>query len=185
MNIVNIIYYKHKQNVMPKHSLLALLLGLLFLQRLPAQTPIPTPANPRTELPLPVSAGTPVTPPTELLLLSSDVPSNVLCPRVLSSILDNYLRIGLDSNLALHQRNFDLQRSLLDLKRARAQFYPQADFNSQYTLADGGRTQSIPVGNLLNSVYSTLNQLTGSNKFPQVANQSVQFLPNNFQDSKM
>jgi outer membrane protein TolC len=102
-----------------------------------------------------------------------------------SSILDNYLRIGLDSNLALHQRNFDLQRSLLDLKRARAQFYPQAGFSSQYTLADGGRTQSIPVGDLLNGVYSTLNQLTGTNKFPQVANQSVQFLPNNFQDTKM
>ena len=139
---------------MPKHSLLALLLGLLFLQRLPAQTPAwPQPAAQTT------------------------IPA--------SSILDNYLRIGLDSNLALHQRNFDLQRSLLDLKRAQAQFYPQAGVSSQYTLADGGRTQSIPVGDLLNGVYSTLNQLTGTNKFPQVANQSVQFLPNNFQDTKM
>ena len=138
---------------MPKYSLLPLLLGLLFLQRLPAQTPaLAQPAAPA----IPTSA-----------------------------ILDNYLRIGLDSNLALHQRNFDLQRSLLDLKRARAQFYPQAGVSSQYTLADGGRTQSIPVGDLLNGVYSTLNQLTGTNKFPQVANQSVQFLPNNFQDTKM
>jgi outer membrane protein TolC len=139
---------------MPKHSLLALLLGLLFLQRLPAQTPA-----------------------------SAQPPASVQPPA--SSILDNYLRIGLDSNLALHQRNFDLQRSLLDLKRARAQFVPQAGVSSQYTLADGGRTQSIPVGDLLNGVYSTLNQLTGTNKFPQVANQSVQFLPNNFQDTKM
>jgi outer membrane protein TolC len=138
MNIVNIIYYQHKQNVMPKHSLLALLLGLLFLQRLPAQPPA---AN------LPRKPAEPF-------------------PTFFSSILDNYLRIGLDSNLALHQRNFDLQRSLLDLKRARAQFYPQAGFSSQYTLADGGRTQSIPVGDLLNGVYSTLNQLTGTNKFP-------------------
>ena len=102
-----------------------------------------------------------------------------------SSILDNYLRIGLDSNLALHQRNFDLQRSLFDLKRAKAQFYPQANVSSQYTLANGGRTQSIPIGDLLNNVYSSLNQLSGSNKFPQVANQSIQFLPNNFQDTKM
>jgi outer membrane protein TolC len=138
---------------MPKHSLLALLLGLLFLHRLPAQAPAPAQSP----------AG--ITP--------------------ASPILDNYLRIGLDSNLAMHQRNFDLQRALLDLKRARAQFYPQAGFSSQYTLADGGRSQSIPVGDLLNGVYSTLNQLTGTNKFPQVANQSVQFLPNNFQDTKM
>jgi outer membrane protein len=138
---------------MPKYSLLALMLGLLFLHRLSAQTLAPAQI---TQTPMPAS-----------------------------SILDNYLRIGLDSNLALRQRSFDLQRSLLDLKRARAQFYPQAGISSQYTLADGGRTQSIPVGDLLNGVYSTLNQLTGTNKFPQVANQSVQFLPNNFQDSKM
>lgn len=101
------------------------------------------------------------------------------------SILDEYLRIGLDSNLALHQRDFDLSRARLDLKRAQSLFYPQAGFSSQYTLANGGRTQAIPIGDLLNEVYSTLNQLTGSSKFPQVANQSIQFLPNDFHDTKM
>ena len=102
-----------------------------------------------------------------------------------SSVLDDYLHIGLDSNLALHQRNFDLSRSQLDLKRAQSLFYPQAGFSSQYTLANGGRTQAIPIGDLLNGVYSTLNQLTNSTKFPQVANQSIQFLPNDFHDTKM
>ena len=102
-----------------------------------------------------------------------------------SSILDSYIRTGLDSNLALHQRNFDLQRARIDLKRAQSLFYPQAGVSSQYTLADGGRTQSIPVGDLLNGVYSTLNQLTNSNKFPQVGNQSIQFLPNDYHDTKM
>ena len=102
-----------------------------------------------------------------------------------STILEGYIRRGLDSNLALHQRNFDCQRAQYDLKRARSLFYPQLGFSSQYTLADGGRTQSIPVGDLLNGVYSTLNQLTGSNKFPQVANQSIQFLPNDYHDTKM
>jgi len=101
------------------------------------------------------------------------------------SILDTYLRIGLDSNLALHQRNFDLQRAQLDLRRAKSLFYPQAGFSSQYTLANGGRTQDIPIGDLLNGIYSTLNQLTNTNKFPQVANQSIQFLPNDFHDTKM
>jgi outer membrane protein len=101
------------------------------------------------------------------------------------SPLDEYIRLGLDSNLALHQRNFDLSRAQLDLKRAKSLFYPQAGFSSQYTLANGGRTQEIPIGDLLNGVYSSLNQLTGSNKFPQVANQSIQFLPNDFHDTKM
>lgn len=102
-----------------------------------------------------------------------------------SSILDSYIRTGLDSNLALHQLNFDLQRAQLDLRRAQSLFYPQASFNSQYTVADGGRMINIPVGDLVNNVYSTLNQLTNSNKFPQVANQSIQFLPNDYHDTRM
>jgi outer membrane protein len=106
-------------------------------------------------------------------------------PSPISRVLDGYLGLALDSNLALHQRNFDLQKAQLDLRRARSLFFPQATASSEYTLADGGRSIGIPVGDLLNSVYSTLNQLTASNKFPQVANQSVQFLPNNFQDTKM
>jgi len=102
-----------------------------------------------------------------------------------SSVLDEYIRLGLDSNLTLHQRNFDLSRAQLDLKRAQSLFYPQAGFSSQYTLANGGRTQPIPIGDLLNGVYSTLNQLTGSNKFTPVSNQSIAFLPNDFHDTKM
>jgi len=101
------------------------------------------------------------------------------------SILETYIRTGLDSNLALHQHTFNLQRAQLDLKRARSLFYPQASFNSQYTLAHGGRTEDIPVGEMLNDVYSTLNQITRSNKFPQVGDQSIQFLPNNYHDTKM
>jgi outer membrane protein TolC len=118
--------------------------------------------------------------PILLLLLA------VITTRVSSqSILDTYLRIGLDSNLALHQRNFDLQRAELDLSRAQSLFFPQAGISSQYTIANGGRSQAIPIGDLLNNVYSTLNQLTASNKFPQVANQTIQFLPNDFHDTKM
>ncbi len=119
-----------------------------------------------------------------LLLLCATIGAGELVAQK-SSVLDDYIHLGLDSNLALHQRNFDLDRAQLDLKRAQSLFYPQAGFSSQYTLANGGRTQSIPIGDLLNGVYSTLNQLTGANKFPQVANQSIAFLPNDFHDTKM
>lgn len=100
-------------------------------------------------------------------------------------ILADYIRQGLDSNLALQQKNFNLDKARLDLKRAQALFYPQANFSSQYTLASGGRTQDIPIGDLLNEVYSTLNQLTASNKFPQVKNQNIRFLPNDFHDTRV
>ncbi|MDO6435507.1 TolC family protein [Flavitalea sp. BT771] len=100
-------------------------------------------------------------------------------------VLEGYIRYGLDSNLVLRQQGYDLQKALIDLKRAQSLFYPQAGFSSQYTLAHGGRSQDIPVGDLLNGVYSTLNQLTASNKFPQVGNQTIQFLPNDYHDTKV
>jgi outer membrane protein len=101
------------------------------------------------------------------------------------SILDTYIKKGLDSNLQLRQKSFDVEKARLDLDRAKALFYPQVDVNSQYTLATGGRSQELPIGDLLNNVYSSLNQLTSSNKFPQVQNQSIKFLPNNFHDTKI
>lgn len=100
-------------------------------------------------------------------------------------VLEGYLKKGLDSNLALRRQHFDLEKAQLDLQRAKTLFYPQADFSSQYTLAHGGRQQDIPIGDLLNNAYTTLNELTGTNKFPQVQNQTIQFLPNNFHDTKL
>jgi len=101
------------------------------------------------------------------------------------TILDGYVKTGLDSNLAVKQKSFDLKKSKLDLERARALFFPQVGLNAQYTLAEGGRTIEVPIGDLLNSVYSSLNQLTSSSKFPQVQNQSIQFLPNDYHDTKI
>jgi outer membrane protein len=100
-------------------------------------------------------------------------------------VLDKYVRTGLDSNLAIRQQSFDLKKAKLDLDRAKALFLPQVGVNAQYTLATGGRSIDVPLGNLLNDVYSSLNQLTSSTKFPQVENQSIQFLPNDFQDTKI
>ena len=100
-------------------------------------------------------------------------------------ILEKYITQGLDSNLALKQKTFDLKKAQLDLDRAKTLFYPRANFNAQYTLATGGRTQDIPVGDLLNDVYTTLNSLTASNKFPQVQNQTINFLPNDFHDTRV
>jgi outer membrane protein TolC len=101
------------------------------------------------------------------------------------TVLDRYIKTGLDSNQALKQSTFDLEKANIDLERARSLFYPQVELNAQYTLASGGRTIEVPIGDLLNNVYSSLNQLTSSTKFPQVENQSIQFLPNNYHDSKI
>jgi outer membrane protein len=99
-------------------------------------------------------------------------------------ILSQYILEGLENNLVLNEKNIELERSLLALKDAKSFFLPSVDFGTSYNLAEGGRTIDIPIGNLLNGVYSTLNQLTGTNNFPQLENISEQFLPHDFYDAR-
>lgn len=102
-----------------------------------------------------------------------------------SAILDAYIQEGLRNNLALQQQTLNIRKSMEDVRQAKALFYPTLSFNASYTLAAGGRQSSLPIGDLLNPVYSTLNQITQTNAFPQVENQTIKFLPNNFQETKL
>lgn len=102
-----------------------------------------------------------------------------------SPVLDNYIQQGLKSNLQLQQEQLNYERSVQNLELARALFFPQVSANASYSLAEGGRKITIPVGDLLNPVYSTLNSLTGTDNFPQIQNVNTQFLPNNFHDTKL
>src|SRR5687768_576203 len=99
--------------------------------------------------------------------------------------LDAYINTALDNNETIKQQQFLLTKSLYALKEAKSLFLPSVGFNGTYTLAGGGRTVDIPVGDLMNPVYKTLNQLTGTSNFPQIENQSVLLNPNNFYDAKI
>lgn len=99
--------------------------------------------------------------------------------------LPGYIAEGLSRNLVLQEKSITLEKSLLALKEAKSLFLPTSYFETQYTLAQGGRAIEFPVGDLLNPVYTTLNQLTNSSQFPQVKNVSEQFLPNNFYDVRI
>ena len=100
-------------------------------------------------------------------------------------VLDGYIREGLSSNLIVKERQLGLQRGILGLQNAKRLFLPSVNFAGTYTLAQGGRTIGLPLGDLMNPVYSTLNALTQSNAFPQLENQEIQFFPNNFYDVKV
>jgi len=100
-------------------------------------------------------------------------------------VLESYVQEGLKSNLQLQQEQMSYERSVENLNQARALFVPLVQANAAYTLADGGRKIGFPVGDMLNPVYATLNQLTGTSAFPQIDNVSIQFLPNNFHDTKL
>jgi outer membrane protein TolC len=99
--------------------------------------------------------------------------------------LDRYIEVGMENNEVIKQKNFDINKSMYALKEAHSLFSPTVTFVSNYTIADGGRTIDIPIGDMLNPMYSTLNQITNSNAFPQLQNQSILINPNNFYDVKL
>lgn len=100
------------------------------------------------------------------------------------SKLDEYIKEGLTSNQSIKQQTFMLEKSVYALKEAQSMFLPNISFSTAYVKADGGRTIDFPTGDLLNGAYATLNQLTGSNSFPQLQNQHIQLNPDNYYDAK-
>lgn len=102
-----------------------------------------------------------------------------------SEILEKYIQQGLESNLVLQQRNLSLENAMYVLKQARNLYIPSIDFQTVYTTAEGGRSIQLPVGDMLNPVYSTLNQFMGQNAFPLIENQEINFLPKNYYDARL
>src|SRR5688500_14228397 len=82
--------------------------------------------------------------------------------------LEDYGQDGLKSNRVLQQKHISLQQAQQSLKAAKSYFLPTVTVLADYTSGDGGRSIAIPIGDLLNPVYSSLNQMTQSDAFPQV-----------------
>ncbi|HEY0609105.1 MAG TPA: TolC family protein [Chitinophaga sp.] len=99
--------------------------------------------------------------------------------------LEGYIQEAFTNNQALQQRNFQLEKSMYALQEARGMFLPQVSLLGSYTKSSGGRTIDVPIGDLMNPVYATLNELTGSQKFQSVSNQSFLLNPDNFYDAKV
>jgi outer membrane protein len=82
---------------------------------------------------------------------------------------------ALAANLELDGAGAGVAQRLAALDQARALYLPSLDLSARYTRANGGRTIEFPVGDLLNPVFATLNQITASSKFPTIANQEINF----------
>lgn len=101
------------------------------------------------------------------------------------NVPSNYIEEGLKNNLVLQQKKVSLDKALNDLQTAKSLFLPSVEFLAGYQTANGGRSIDIPVGDMLNPVYSTLNELTNTKQFPQIKNVSQQLLPTNFYDTRV
>ena len=99
--------------------------------------------------------------------------------------LDKYITEGIANNIVLNQKKISLEKAMYSLKTANSLFFPSINLEGDYTSGEGGRNIAIPVGDMLNPVYSTLNLLTRSNSFPQLDNVKINFFPFHYYDVKL
>ena len=104
-------------------------------------------------------------------------------------VLQRLIDEGLASNLALQQREIDLQRSRQVLREVRGGFFPDLTVQARYSRAAGGRTIDLPIGDLVNPAYQTLNDLLAARgetaDFPTVENQEIRFLREREQETAL
>jgi outer membrane protein TolC len=104
-------------------------------------------------------------------------------------VVADYVRMGLESNLALANQSLEAEKSLAARREARARFYPEVSLNARYTTNSGGREINIPTSQLLNPAYQTLNELLvddhKSARFPPVGDNNIPFLRTHEQDTHL
>jgi len=109
--------------------------------------------------------------------------------RPVSSVIDDYVREALRSNLALRAESLVVERALAALDAAQAHFLPTLAFDARYTRAEGGRQLDLPLGTLLNPVYSTLNRLLAAPgrpaEFGSLQDQTFNFQRQREQDTRV
>jgi outer membrane protein len=100
------------------------------------------------------------------------------------AILDQYVKQAIDQNLSVDEKEALERKQEYALEHAGKLGGPEVNFLTTYTVAYKGRNIELPLGDLLNPVYSALNGITGTQNFPPVENQEFNFLPNNFYDAR-
>ena len=101
------------------------------------------------------------------------------------AILDQYVKQAIEQNLSIDEKQAMERKQEFALEHAGKLAGPEVNFLTTYTVAYKGRSIELPLGDLLNPVYDALNDITGTNNFPPVANQEFNFLPNNFYDARL
>jgi outer membrane protein TolC len=100
------------------------------------------------------------------------------------AVLDQYVKQAIEQNRSVDEKQAIERRQEYALQHAGKLAGPEVNFLTTYTVAYKGRNIELPLGDLLNPVYSALNDITGTQNFPPVANQEFNFLPNNFYDAR-
>lgn len=112
-----------------------------------------------------------------------------------SAVLEAYIQQGLAANLGLQQQNLEVQKAQEAVRQSKSLALPKLTFDANYTVSAGGRRIDFPIGDLLNETYRNLNALNAvpgnlppgvvPGQYPTLENQQIQFLPNNFHETKV
>jgi outer membrane protein TolC len=117
--------------------------------------------------------------------IAADDASADTAERPLDQVVEALVAEGLARNLGLAGQRIDLERAEAVLREARASFRPQLELQARYTRSEGGRNIEVPIADLLNPVYSTLNQLAPGSGFPQLESTSFALLREREQDTRL
>ena len=105
------------------------------------------------------------------------------------TVLQRYVRMGLQANLSLRQQELAAQQASASLSEARAAYLPSLSLDARYSRAEGGRAFVIPTGDLINPVYGALNDILAAQgrpaPFPTIENQHIAFLRSREQETRL
>ena len=101
----------------------------------------------------------PASPPTADAPAANSGTPTADAARPIAAVIDDYVRLGQQANLSLAHQRMEADRSELALRAAQARLRPELSLESRYTVNSGGRVVTVPVDQLLNPAYQTLNEL--------------------------
>lgn len=109
--------------------------------------------------------------------------------RPVAGVIEEHVRLGLSSNLALRSASLEVERAEAALDAARGRFFPEASLNARYTRAEGGREISLPLAAAFNPVYGTLNELLAADgkppRFGSISDPAFSLLREREQDTRI
>lgn len=105
----------------------------------------------------------------------------------IDEVMNQLVAEAMAANLELAGVEANVAQRLALLDQARARYLPAIDLNLRYSVANGGREIEIPVGDLMNPVYASLNTLLAASgqpaPFSPIANTMIPFLREREQES--
>jgi outer membrane protein len=103
--------------------------------------------------------------------------------------LGAYVEQALRANLGLEQRRLEERAAASRLDEARSLYRPTIALQARYSRADGGRAIEFPVGDLLNPVFDTLDELLAAGgqppRFGPLDNVEIPFLREREHDTRL